>query len=930
MAIVLCIPIIIVGIVFSSVNKKEFYQQKERSLFILAEILEKNLGPGGYNEILERELGPDYAKATDKEKLAVLNAALAPFTDDVAYSDIDLKLGIGYYSKELDMILTYGPSEEIMTNIDGEIEYFKDTVGRRIGDTHKGRIVMETGEPLADQAVQVRGYILNCMIPIIREDIDGNEEIIGYIWSNETVDDLNAELSRILSIFIISLAVLYLVIIGVSAALTFSIVMIERRTSEKIRKTSEELIRLNLLMNTMNIAISKLITSVDENFETALDECMKTVTKVFEFNCIQIYKYNNSSDNMNVVAMYNIDVSDYQTNEFNVIRFFSSEDSTTSWNERLSSSEIIKAYLNELSGDNKAKFEECNLKSVILIPTFIQKKLWGMVVCFDNVNEKLITSNEENILVSSSLLFTDAIARNDLMNNLVKARQEALEGTKAKSAFLANMSHEIRTPMNAIIGMAQLARVSNNNEFKHNAFIRINENSTHLLGVINDILDISKIEAGKLELDNGEFKLEGLFQKIASINVYKIEEKKQHFYIEIDPSVPLILDGDEQKLSQVITNILSNAIKFTPENGTIIIKVSCVEEVEETVTLKIEINDTGIGMSENQINKIFIAFEQAETTTTRKFGGTGLGLTISKKIIEMMNGAIWVESEIGVGSTFHFTVKMKKVLLTPSKKIKFEDKRILIIDKDERAINNLCNIVDRFEIDYVTSNDINKIVFDNKHFDVAFVDWQSLNPGDEYMLKDLRDKGIVKEVILIISSVQWTYVESTTRELGFNSFINKPILASTFYESLLEGLHVTKQNKKEDESIIPNLEGKTLLVVDDVDINREIIKLFLEETKAIIDMAENGEVAVNKFKENSSKYSIILMDIQMPVLDGYDATRMIRTMDRKEAQTIPIIAMTANVLKEDIEKCLSYGMNDHIGKPIILKGLYAVIKKYIN
>ena len=383
---------------------------------------------------------------------------------------------------------------------------------------------------------------------------------------------------------------------------------------------------------------------------------------------------------------------------------------------------------------------------------------------------------------------------------LQSALLQAEHASRAKSDFLANMSHEIRTPLNAIIGMTTIGKNTDDPERKAYSLTRIGEASKHLLGVINDVLDYSKIEAGKFEFNSVIFHFEDMIKKVCDVVSFRVAEKKQVFHVDLDGEIPKLLTGDELHISQVVTNLLSNAIKFTPEGGTISLRARSVGAEDECRLIRVEVTDTGIGISEEQKSRIFRSFEQADNTITKRFGGTGLGLAISKSIVEGLGGTISFESEPGKGSTFSFVLPM-----------------MIGGDQAEEAASALDGQDDAAERTAVRTDDFS---------------------------------------------------------------------------------------------------GRRVLLVDDVEINREIVTALLEPTNMDVDSAENGAVAVRMFGENPGRYDIIFMDVQMPEMDGYQATRAIRAMDADEAKTVPIIAMTANVFKEDVERSLSAGMNDHIGKPL--------------
>ncbi|MCL2154633.1 MAG: ATP-binding protein [Leptospirales bacterium] len=412
--------------------------------------------------------------------------------------------------------------------------------------------------------------------------------------------------------------------------------------------------------------------------------------------------------------------------------------------------------------------------------------------------------DENNHSNGIMLMFND-------ITDLKRSREEALAASQAKSSFLSNMSHEIRTPMNAIIGMTSIGKKEKNLERKDYAFEKIESASTHLLGIINDILDISKIESGKMELSNITFSFTQMIDRVKSVIIIKMQDKDQHFSIEIDPAIPNILYGDDQRLTQVITNLLSNATKFTPEGGNITFNAKLLSRQMNKCYIKMYVMDSGIGMTEQEQNKLFNVFQQAQAGTARKYGGTGLGLAISKRILELMGGEIWVESEPGKGSCFFFTVSL----------------------------------------------DIPDNISDEADF-----------------LQSIKSESNIR-----------------------NAYID-------FSE-------------------------KTILLVDDIDINLEIVIAMLEPTSIKIDTAKSGKEAFDIFSSNPEQYNLILMDMQMPEVDGLEATKMIRELDKTNAATIPIIAMTANVFKEDIEKCIAAGMNDHLGKPVNLDEIMKILVQYL-
>ena len=520
----------------------------------------------------------------------------------------------------------------------------------------------------------------------------------------------------------------------------------------------------------------------------------------------------------------------------------------------------------------------------------------------------------------------------------LKAALAAAENASfAKGSFLANMSHEIRTPINAIIGMAGIAAGSDDIEKLKYCLANIEASSAHLLGIVNDILDISKIEAGKFELDATPLNVEKMLIKVCRFVIDKIERKSIAFNITLDPNMNMHYEGDELRLSQVVTNLLSNAVKFTPVDGKIELTVNEIERGGDYCVLRFSVKDTGIGMTGEQVSRLFTAFEQAESSTARKFGGTGLGLVISKNIVEKMDGRIWVESEIGKGSDFIFEVRLRRREKQDDaivyRNIKPADIKLLFASPDAEIKGHFKAIINSFGMTADEAVNIAQAVdfattakqTEEYPYDVVFIDDSLANEKGVDFVRNLRAQ--TDNVVVMTSFLNWNKCEQELKGVGVNKFMTKPLFPSSILNLINEAIGNTVKTlniTSEQTAEMPDFSDVTLLLAEDVEINREIFTSLLQETKLNIDIAENGRIAVEKFKSDPDRYDMIIMDVQMPEMDGYEATKAIRALGVRNADSIPIIAMTANVFSEDIKRCLDCGMSDHLSKPIEVD---AVIRK---
>ena len=542
----------------------------------------------------------------------------------------------------------------------------------------------------------------------------------------------------------------------------------------------------------------------------------------------------------------------------------------------------------------------------------------------------------DKVIGGSMIILHDITEIRQMQKEAERAKNQAEQASHAKSLFLSNMSHEIRTPLNAIIGMTTIGITSDDIEKKEYCLSKIDEASKHLRGIINDILDMSKIEANKFELSYTSTHFARMVKRTVNFISFCVEERHQELTIYIDPRIPAVIETDDQRLAQVITNFLSNAAKFTPEGGKIRLSTKLVTEDGEECTIRFTVSDSGIGISPEQQSRLFHSFEQADNSTSRKFGGTGLGLAISKKIVEMMGGRVWVESELGKGATFICEVKAKRKSIENARGLRSdltpENLRILVVDDSPEVLEFFTHVMEKLQIncDVAASGERAYELIEKKgDYDIYFIDWHMpLMDGMELAQKIKQHRSFSQSVCVMISEQDWSNIEPVARDAGFVSFLQKPLYPSTIVNCLNHYIYVPGGIDKKHVMLESIFEGKHILLAEDVKINREIVKAQLAITKIRIDCAENGSEAVRMFSENPGRYDMIFMDMQMPEMDGLEATRAIRALDIPEAQTINIVAMTANVFREDIEHCLEAGMNDHVGKPLDIITVIEKIQRY--
>ena len=711
--------------------------------------------------------------------------------------------------------------------------------------------------------------------------------------------------------------------------------------------------------------ISRQINYVAEHPYKAMSEINKICARVFEMNTylpIFISENENNLDGIRSVLSTSCQENEKSLKILDEIYLGNKED-LTELNGALD--ELKKALIQSVENSENNKLDRPAVQK------YFDKEIEPIRVKTDTAIQKVIDSADRRVLIiqesteekaEAAILYAAVIGllmiviviyayklRNEyLINDELKRQQKILQdallvaqkANDAKRDFLSRMSHEIRTPMNAIIGMSAVAfNYLDDKKRTADCLSKITFSSKHLLMLLNDVLDMSKIENGKLNIRQELFDLKNLVTSLADINYGLATAKGLAFEIVISGFKDELLLGDSMRVNQILLNLLSNAIKFTPKGGSVRLEIRMLRSASDKIWLRFIVKDSGIGMKKEFLEHLYEPFEQADNGIARKYGGTGLGMAITKNLVAIMDGTIEVESQEGAGTTFMVDLPFGVSKVDKKTAAEMEEMRVLVVDDDNDTCEHAAVLLKGMgvNVDWALNGfeAIEKVRSacedDGRCYDVCFIDWCMPELDGIETARRMRSYVGPDVLIIIISAYDWSGIEEQAKAAGVNAFIAKPFFASNLYNMLL-----TVSRKPElGFSAVGNKEtydfgGKKVLLVEDNELNMEIASELLKFVNLQVEHAENGKVAVNIFRNSKEKeYALIFMDIQMPLMNGYDAARCIRSSEHPAAGTIPIIAMTANAFNDDVQAAFDAGMNGHLAKPIDVEVLYKTIARYI-